>query len=41
MADHAHEGLDYVVLVPFNGTGATGGDPLVDNFNIWYQVGLI
>ena len=30
--------LPYVPLVPYNGTGATGGDALVDDLNIWYQV---
>ncbi|SPN96930.1 probable ammonium transporter MEPa [Cephalotrichum gorgonifer] len=40
MADHEshdHEGLDYVVKVPYNGTGATGGNPLTENLNIWYE----
>lgn len=32
------DGLPYVPLVPYNGTGATGGDALVDDLNIWYQV---
>ena len=32
------DGLDYVVKVPYNGTGATGGDPMTDNLNIWYEV---
>jgi len=30
--------LPYVPLVPYNGTGATGGDALSNNFNIWYEV---
>lgn len=30
--------LDYIVQVPYNGTGATGGDALTDNLNIWYEV---
>ncbi|KAL2132304.1 hypothetical protein VTI74DRAFT_3967 [Chaetomium olivicolor] len=34
-------GLPYVPLVPYNGTGAMGGDPLVDDLNIWYQSGDI
>ena len=32
--------LPYVPLVPYNGTGATGGDALVADLNIWYQVRL-
>ncbi|SPQ18649.1 f975adc2-1604-45a0-93af-ecd81ba6b228 [Thermothielavioides terrestris] len=31
--------LPYVPLVPYNGTGATGGDSLLVNLNIWYQSG--
>ena len=31
-------GLPYVPLVPYNGTGATGGDALAADLNIWYQV---
>ena len=31
-------GLDYVVKVPYNGTGMAGGDPLKENLNIWYEV---
>jgi hypothetical protein len=34
--DLAH--LDYVVKVPYNGSGETGGNPLEDNLNIWYEV---
>ena len=30
--------LPYIPLAPYNGTGTTGGDSLIDNFNIWYQV---
>lgn len=30
--------LDYIVQVPYNGTGATGGDSLTENLNIWYEV---
>ncbi len=30
--------LNYTVLVPYNGTGPTGGNSLTDNLNIWYQV---
>jgi len=40
MAD-SNAGTDFVVLVPFNGTDGPGGDPLVDNLNIWYQTGDI
>src|SRR6266699_3540294 len=34
------DGLNYTVKVPFNGTFPDGGDPLVENLNIWYEVGL-
>ena len=30
--------LNYSVLVPYNGTIATGGDSLVDNLNVFYEV---
>jgi Amt family ammonium transporter len=33
--------LPYVPLVPYNGTGATGGDSLPVNLNIWYQVSTL
>ncbi|KAK3941510.1 ammonium transporter [Diplogelasinospora grovesii] len=33
--------LDYVILVPYNGTGNTGGNPLTDDLNIWYESGDI
>lgn len=29
---------NYIAKVPYNGTGDTGGDPMVDNLNIWYEV---
>ena len=32
------DALSYVVKVPYNGTGAAGGDSLTDNLNIWYEV---
>ena len=32
------DALDYVVKVPYNGTGATGGDSLTEDLNIWYEV---
>ena len=35
--DVDNTGLDYVVKVPYNGTGMTGGDPLTENLNIWYE----
>ena len=41
MADTKPADNNFIVQVPYNGTGATGGNPLVDNLNIWYQVGLI
>lgn len=34
------DALDYVVKVPYNGTGATGGDSLTQDLNIWYEVGF-
>lgn len=34
------DGLDYIVKAPFNGSGPAGGDPLTENLNIWYEVGL-
>jgi Amt family ammonium transporter len=30
--------LDYIPLVPYNGTGATGGDSNTQDLNIWYEV---
>ncbi len=33
--------LNYTVLVPYNGTIATGGDSLTDNLNIWYEVSYL
>lgn len=33
------DALDYVVKVPYNGTGAAGGDPMIANLNIWYETG--
>lgn len=41
MADTKPTDNNFIVLAPYNGTGATGGNPLVDDLNIWYQVGLI
>ncbi|TDZ10295.1 Ammonium transporter 1 [Colletotrichum sidae] len=35
------EDLDYVRLVPYNGSGPTGGDSLTENLNIWYETGDI
>ncbi|OAA68734.1 ammonium transporter [Niveomyces insectorum RCEF 264] len=31
--------LPYVIKVPYNGTGSTGGDSLTDDLNIWYESG--
>lgn len=31
--------LDYISLVPYNGTGAAGGDSLTEDLNIWYESG--
>ncbi|KAI1397423.1 ammonium transporter [Hypoxylon fuscum] len=33
------DALSYILKVPYNGTGATGGDSLVDDLNIWYESG--
>lgn len=30
--------LNYTVLVPYNGTEATGGDSLTMDLNVYYQV---
>lgn len=30
--------LNYTVLIPYNGTVATGGDSLQDNLNVFYNV---
>jgi hypothetical protein len=30
--------LNYIPLVPYNGSGPTGGDSLTEDFNIWYEV---
>jgi Amt family ammonium transporter len=30
--------LNYTVLVPYNGTTATGGDPMVEDLNVFYNV---
>lgn len=38
VARAAAESLPYVFLAEYNGTGATGGDPLVEDLNIWYEV---
>ena len=35
------DALDYVVKVPYNGTGPSGGDSLTQNLNIWYEVGYV
>jgi ammonium transporter, Amt family len=31
---------DYVPLIPYNGTTATGGDSLTENLNLFYDVRL-
>ncbi|KAH0603734.1 uncharacterized protein H6S33_007393 [Morchella sextelata] len=31
--------LNYIPLVPYNGSGPTGGDSLTEDFNIWYETG--
>jgi Amt family ammonium transporter len=30
--------LNYTVLVPYNGTGDTGGDPRTQDLNVFYDV---
>jgi ammonium transporter, Amt family len=35
------DSLNYTTLVPYNGTGPTGGDSLTENLNIWYEVSHI
>ena len=32
--------LDYSVLVPYNGTGMKGANPLDFDVNVWYEVSL-
>ena len=32
------DGLNYTILVPYNGTIATGGNSLTDDLNIFYTV---
>lgn len=32
------DALNYIVKVPYNGTGAQGGDSLTEDLNIWYEV---
>jgi Amt family ammonium transporter len=29
---------DYVPLIPYNGTTATGGDAMTDDLNLYYNV---
>ncbi|KAI0383783.1 ammonium transporter [Hypomontagnella monticulosa] len=33
------DALNYIIKIPYNGTGPTGGDSLADNLNIWYESG--
>ncbi|KAK8095488.1 ammonium transporter [Apiospora kogelbergensis] len=35
------DALNYIVKVPYNGTGAQGGDSLTEDLNIWYESGDI
>ncbi|KAL9942890.1 hypothetical protein D7B24_002668 [Verticillium nonalfalfae] len=35
------DNLNYVPKYPYNGTGDSGGDPLKDDLNIWYESGDI
>ncbi|KAB5551205.1 ammonium transporter [Coniochaeta sp. 2T2.1] len=35
------DALNYIVKVPYNGTGADGGDSLTTDLNIWYESGDI
>jgi hypothetical protein len=32
------EDLNYTILIPYNGTGAAGANPLDFDVNVWYQV---
>ena len=32
------EGLNYTILIPYNGTDGQGGNPLDFNVNLWYEV---
>ncbi|GAB1310869.1 ammonium transporter Amt1 [Madurella fahalii] len=41
MENAASDDLPYVPLTPYNGTGGAGGDPLVQDLNVWYQSGDI
>ena len=34
-------GLNYTILVPYNGSIPTGGDSLNDNLNIFYTVSVV
>ena len=38
LADGTNLDDNYIVKVPYNGTGPSGGDPLTENLNIWYEV---
>ncbi|KAI0842134.1 ammonium transporter [Hypoxylon sp. FL0890] len=33
------DALNYIIKIPYNGTGATGGDSLTEDLNIWYESG--
>ncbi|KAI1107800.1 ammonium transporter [Jackrogersella minutella] len=33
------DALGYIIKLPYNGTGATGGDSLTEDLNIWYESG--
>ncbi|KAI2467759.1 ammonium transporter [Annulohypoxylon bovei var. microspora] len=33
------DALSYIIKYPYNGTGATGGDSLTEDLNIWYESG--
>lgn len=32
------DALSYIIKVPYNGSGPTGGDSLTEDLNIWYEV---
>lgn len=32
------DALSYIIKIPYNGTGPTGGDSLTEDLNIWYEV---
>ncbi|KAI1143478.1 ammonium transporter [Hypoxylon sp. FL0543] len=33
------DALNYIIKIPYNGTGPTGGDSLTEDLNVWYESG--